>query len=95
MHEKPDAPLDEELLLVARRTLARRLRELRVQRDLSQDVAASHAGMHQTAWSRIESGVSDPRLSSLLRIQHALSLDSLESLFGPAPSRQALKEGGS
>jgi predicted transcriptional regulator len=48
--------------------------------------------MSHTEWARIEQGRVDPRLSSLVRIQHALDLDGIEVLFGRLPSRQLLQE---
>jgi hypothetical protein len=50
----------------------------------------------QWDWSRIESGVVDIRLTLLLRIQHLLEVDSVESLIGTFPSRllAELLEGG-
>jgi transcriptional regulator with XRE-family HTH domain len=51
---------------------------------LSQREAALRAGLARKTWSRIESGKEhNPRLDSLLRIQYALRLDTLEGVFGP------------
>ncbi len=56
--------------------------ELREATSLSQLEAATRAGMSRDTWSRIERGAHIPRLDSLLRIQYALRVDSLEGLFG-------------
>jgi transcriptional regulator with XRE-family HTH domain len=92
MNEQPDGGLAEELLVEARRTLGRRLRRLRIQRDLSQDDVARHALVSQPTWSRVEEGVGDPRVSELLRVQHLFGLESLEALFGPSPTQRLLSE---
>jgi transcriptional regulator with XRE-family HTH domain len=94
MHQEPDGLLlSEELLLRARRRAAAQIKACRETRELSQRAAARDAGIHQTEWSRIERALVDPRLSSLIRIQHALHLDTLEMLFGALPSRRVLADG--
>jgi transcriptional regulator with XRE-family HTH domain len=50
--------------------------------------AAVLAGISAAQWSRLERGVCDPSLTSMLRIQAALGLDSIETLLGSAPSRK-------
>ena len=37
-------------------------------------------------WSRLERGQSEPTLTSLLRIQQGLGVDSIETLLGPTAS---------
>jgi transcriptional regulator with XRE-family HTH domain len=49
---------------------------------MPQSVAASRAGIDRTSWGRIEAGKLDVRLDTLLRIQFALGVDTLEALFG-------------
>lgn len=49
---------------------------------MPQTVAASRAGIDRTSWGRIEAGRLDVRLDTLLRIQFALEVDTLEGLFG-------------
>ena len=84
--------LSEELLLLVRMTVGKRIRQTRIDLGLSQRAIASDAGVHQTDWSRIERGLIDPRLSTLLRIQHSLGLEGLEILFGSLPSRRFVEE---
>lgn len=66
-----------------------RLAALRVARDgvyMSRQEAAEEAGLHRDYWRRLERGLSDPTLTSLLRIQRALGVDSIEALLGPTAS---------
>jgi transcriptional regulator with XRE-family HTH domain len=90
---EPDASLPDDLLLMARQAAGRALRAHREKRGLSQAAVSSYAGVHQSEWSRIETGEVDPRLSWLLRAQHLFELESLESLFGPMPTRRLLTHG--
>jgi transcriptional regulator with XRE-family HTH domain len=90
MHEASDDDLAAELLIQAQKAVGQRLRALRSDRRLSQADVAGHAGVHQSEWSRLEAGEIDPRLSWLLRVQHLFGIESLESLFGPLPSRRLL-----
>lgn len=53
---------------------------------MPQSVAASRAGIDKGHWARLEKGRCDPSLTSLLRIQTAFGLDSIEALLGPTPS---------
>lgn len=92
MNDRPDVSLSNALVLQARKALGARLRELRKARDLKQWEMAGYAGTNQTAWSRLENGKVDARLSWLLRAQRLFEADSLETLFGPAPSRRAVGE---
>ena len=74
----------------ARRAFARRIRELRregTDAEIPQREAARRAGIDQSYWTRLEAARSDPSLSSMLKIQRAFDLDSIEALLGPTPSR--------
>jgi transcriptional regulator with XRE-family HTH domain len=75
----------------ARQRLASRMAELRGEAQMSQREAARRAGMDQRNWSRIEQQKLNPRLDSLLRIQHALEVDNLEALFGPQATLEILR----
>jgi transcriptional regulator with XRE-family HTH domain len=68
-----------------------RLRELREQRAWSQGEAGRQSGVSQGEWSRVESAQTNPSMTTLLRIQHALNLDSVETLFGEPPSRRIVE----
>lgn len=72
----------EETFEEARQRLAARMRLLRDAARMPQSEAATRAGLDRTSWSRIEAGKLDVRLDTLLRIQFALGVDSLEALFG-------------
>jgi transcriptional regulator with XRE-family HTH domain len=95
MHSRVDGPsedpLEEATLTEARRRLAERMRSTRRQFGWSQQEAADRAGVTQSMWSRVEAGERDPQLSSLLRIQHALGLASLEEFFGDAPTERLFR----
>jgi transcriptional regulator with XRE-family HTH domain len=55
---------------------------------MPQKAAAERAGLDPSYWGRLERGESDPTLTSLLRIQHALEIDSIETLLGQTKSSQ-------
>jgi transcriptional regulator with XRE-family HTH domain len=76
----------------AREALAARMADLRSEAGMSQRAAASRAGMDPRNWSRIERRELNPRLDSLLRIQFALGVESLEGLFGASATDQLLKK---
>jgi ribosome-binding protein aMBF1 (putative translation factor) len=82
---------DDSTLEEARRRLAERMVQLRTEAGMSQREAARRGGMNQRNWSRIEQKKLHPRLDSLLRIQYALHVDSLEGLFGPQATRDILR----
>jgi transcriptional regulator with XRE-family HTH domain len=92
MHTDPDDSLPDYLLSVARRAVGEALRAHREERGLTQAAVGSYAGVHQSEWSRVETGEVDPRLSWLLRAQHLFGLESLEGLFGPLPTRRLLTQ---
>ena len=76
-------PPDADSFHEARRRLAERMRYLRDVAQLPQGEAASRAGIDRTTWNRIErSRMKGIRLETLLRIQYALDVDTLEGLFG-------------
>jgi DNA-binding XRE family transcriptional regulator len=86
-------PLSDAQVEGLRLVLAHRVAQLRNEANLSQRQAAARAGIDQRNWSRIEAGESFPRLDSLLRVQWALGLNSLEQLLGPGATETLL--GGS
>jgi transcriptional regulator with XRE-family HTH domain len=53
-----------------------RLRELRVERGISQDQLARRTGIHSTAIGRFERGAREPRLRSILRLAGGLGVKS-------------------
>lgn len=58
-----------------KRILARNLRRLRLERELSQDNLAAEAGLRQALISAIEIGTANPTLDSLERLATALKID--------------------
>lgn len=67
----------------AKARFGRRLHELRGQRTL-EDVARASGVAASSIWN-LESGGSDPRLGTLLRLQKALGLRSIEEFLGDLP----------
>jgi transcriptional regulator with XRE-family HTH domain len=68
----------------SRRTLARNLRRLRLERELSQDDVAAEAGVRQALISAIEVETANPTLETLDRVAAALKVD-LAKLFERTP----------
>jgi transcriptional regulator with XRE-family HTH domain len=60
----------------------RRLRHVRERKALTQEELAAQAGISRTALSRIESGVTEPRPSTLRKLADALGVEP-EALIGP------------
>jgi transcriptional regulator with XRE-family HTH domain len=59
------------------------LREFRGKTTLED--LSGRTGLAISAISKLEHGGSDPQLGSLLRLQWAFGLDSIEELLGPLP----------
>lgn len=53
---------------------AQRLRELRIERGVSQAHLARRAGLHRTQIGKLELGEREPRLGTLLRLAHGLDV---------------------
>lgn len=80
-----------------RRQIANTLRQARLDRGWSQELLASYAGVHPTEVSRLERGIREPRLSTVVQVAAALDIpverllagsDALDLLAGPAhPNR--------
>jgi len=60
--------------------LAKRIRELRRQRELTQEVAAERARLDEKHWQDIEGGRTNPTVASLVGVARALGL-KLGELF--------------
>ena len=84
---------EDQLVISA---FGQRLRELRESRPhpvkgsafMPQNMAAARAGLDGSYWGRLERGECDPTLTSLLRIQQGLELDSIETLLGQTGSER-------
>lgn len=63
--------------------LARTIRQLRRDRELSQEALANAAGVHPKHLSEIERGNKDPRASTVARLAEALGV-SIGELYGQA-----------
>jgi transcriptional regulator with XRE-family HTH domain len=69
-------------LAAARARLAERMTLLRQGTQMSQRDAAARASMDRRHWRRLEQAQSNPTLDTLLSIQYALGVDTLDALFG-------------
>ena len=58
--------------------LARVIRELRLRRNLSQEVIAHEAGLTVSAYARIERGEANPTWTTVTQIAQALGIDLAE-----------------
>jgi transcriptional regulator with XRE-family HTH domain len=61
---------------------ARNVAQARKQGGLSQTQVSVRSGVHPTEVSRIERGLRDPRLSTLVRLAHALEVEPGQLLDG-------------
>ena len=66
-------------------SLARTIRQLRRDRELSQEALAAAAGMHPKHLSEIERGNKDPRASTVARLADALGV-TVGELYGQGDS---------
>ena len=58
-----------------REQFAANLRRLREAAELTQDALSDRSGLHATEISRLERGVRDPRLSTVVRLARALGVE--------------------
>lgn len=68
----PATPPERDQLIERRRAFGNRLRTARREAGLTQEQLAERAGIDRAAYSEIERGQRDARLSTLLRIESAL-----------------------
>jgi transcriptional regulator with XRE-family HTH domain len=69
----------------AQALVARNLRRLRVERNLSQEALAADAGIDRTYVSRLERGLENPTVALLEQLSDALSTTIVEFFVVPAP----------
>jgi transcriptional regulator with XRE-family HTH domain len=69
----------------AQALVARNLRRLRVERNLSQEALAADAGIDRTYVSRLERGLENPTVAMLEQLAEALGAPIAEFLAIPAP----------
>jgi transcriptional regulator with XRE-family HTH domain len=70
---------------VASEKFGQRIKELRVEHDLSKDRLARRADMHPTAVRRIERGEREPRLTTIRRVARGLGVEPGALLDGWDP----------
>ena len=63
--------------------LGRRISEARCDAGLTQEAAASLAGIDWRRWQRLERGTVNPTVSTLLRVAQALGLDFWQLVVRP------------
>jgi transcriptional regulator with XRE-family HTH domain len=67
-------------------TMGQRIKTLRLERNLSQEALAKHAGISLPTLQRLEAGKGQPKTESLIRVLRSLRrLDQLEAVFEPPP----------
>lgn len=70
-----------EWVLARRRAVGDRIREIRLEHNLTQEQLGERAGIDRQAINRIEQGHASPRLDTLIRLAEALQVP-LGDLFG-------------
>jgi transcriptional regulator with XRE-family HTH domain len=74
-----------------RMQLASNLRRLRKERSWSQETLAYYAGLHSTEVSRLERGMREPRLTTIIHVAEALDVP-VEELLTPPEQEEVLAE---
>ena len=64
---------------------AQNVSRARKQKHLTQEEISNRSGIHVTEVSRIERGLRDPRVTTLIRLAHALEVSPADLLRGVAP----------
>jgi transcriptional regulator with XRE-family HTH domain len=82
-------PLADSAIEEAMAALSARVAQLRQQSKMTQDQLAQLAGLTQTNLSKLEQGHQHPRIDTMLRLQHAFKLRSIEELFAEMPPAEA------
>ena len=59
-----------------------RIRQIREEQGISQDALAHRAGLHSSIVGRLERGVHQPTLSTILAVGYGLGVDPAELLAG-------------
>ena len=76
--------------MASSQTIPRNIRRIRISRGLSQEAAAVRAGISRNAYRSIETGRSEPRVSSLQGIARALGV-SLPELLAEPPGLSSVR----
>lgn len=88
--DAPDPPtLAADAIDGALAAFAARVVQLRHQSGMTQGQLAARAGLQQSNLSKLERGDHRPLIGTVLRLQHALGLRSIEELFGELPESDA------
>ncbi|MET9467820.1 helix-turn-helix transcriptional regulator [Streptomyces sp. NPDC006544] len=73
-------PATPQWILQARVDLGNRIRDARLQADLTQEKLAELAGIDRTTLQKTEAGKTDPKFSQILRLARALRLPARDLL---------------
>lgn len=79
--------------MTEREAFGRRLRELRAEHGVSQDILARRTDIHPTAIGRFERGAREPRLTSILRLARGLGVSPGELVNSCDPGAEHEAEG--
>lgn len=82
-------PLPPGAVEAALNAFAARVTQLRRKSGMTQEQLAIRAGLEQSNLSKLERGDVRPLIDTVLRLQHALGLRSIEELFGELPEPDA------
>lgn len=75
-------------------SVGKNLKEVREERGLTQDQIAKQCGVPQNQWSKWESGKSEPKIKSLLRVAVALDLPLNRFVIGVNREFDLARHGG-
>lgn len=71
-----------EWVIARRRAVGDRIRQVRLDRNLTQERLGERAGMDRQAINRIEQGHASPKLDTLIRLAAALEVPLAELVLG-------------
>lgn len=78
---------------MVQRDVGRRMRELRLHRDMTQEAFAEQLGMLAPNYARIEQGRANVTLDTLVRIANALGVSPMDLFRAPRASSRVVKPG--
>lgn len=76
----PHLPDDDDWLRLERLAIGDRIRVTRMRRDLTQEQVYLAARLARSSYQEIETGISDPKITTLLRIAHVLGVHVIDLL---------------
>ena len=67
----------------------KRVKELRIEREITQEQLSERVGVFRTYMSRIETGVANPTLTMIHALAEALEVPATALLTAPVPAKAA------